>query len=529
MAESLDNQRSGLSVVTRGTLLLFAGTLVYIGATFVWRVLLVRTLPASGWNAFSDSITIVSAVAAVGGLGLQNTLARNLPYSSSDAERRSVVRIGLIYGGLSCVAIPIALYFAAPVIGTAIGSPTVTLGIRVLGLAVGFHQAANLVTAIFQGFEDVWPYAIFVQILGPALFVVLLGAAYARPDLGVTFPLALWAYAAAYGFALGLSLVYTWFGLPRRLPPGPRAPGLTVPTLLFALPLLGVAVLGFLDGYADTIILGVVNFSEVGTYVASLTLVRLLPIGVSALSFIMLPVTARLLRMGDRLAAETTFATATKWTTVVSLPLFLLFVFLPSPSLRLVYGPSYSTITLPLIIAGTGAFFSTIVGPSAAVQIALARTRFLLVNSGISVTTDVLLALWLVPLYGLTGAAVAWAVATSLYPGLAVAELAYYDAIHPFRRTYVLPLVATGGPAAILLTAARLVQVPDWSLIPMGVGLALFYILMIIVTRSVDEGDSMLLGVMERFLGVRLEFVRRLGAFGRRAGSRPEKNVPGRP
>ncbi len=475
---------------------------------------MVRTLSATDWDAFSDSIAIASVVAMVGGLGLQNTLARNLPYSTHEPERRALVRTGLLYGGLSCVAIPVGLYFAGPTIGAATGSSAVTLGVQVIGLAWGFYEGATLLTAIFQGFEVVWPYALFVYILGPILFVGLIVGAYVDPALGISYSFALWSYAAAYGIAFGLALVYTWRGLPKHLPPGPRAVGRTVPTLLFALPLLGVAVFSYLNGYADTIVLGAVHFSEVGTYVASLTLVRLLPIGVTALSFIMLPVTARLVRTGDRSAAETTFATATKWTTVFSLPLFLVFVFLPGPSLLLVYGPSYSSITVPLMIAGTGGFLSTIVGPSAAVQIALARTRLLLVNASISVAADVILAVILVPPYGMDGSAIAWGVAATIYPVLAVAELARLDHIHPFRRTYVLPLIATAVPAALLLTALRFVYVPGWSLIPIGLLLALFYLLMIVLTRSVDEGDSLLLGIVERFLGLRLGFVRRIGAWG---------------
>ncbi len=521
MAEPAEPSRSGLNVVTRGTLLLFAATLVFIGASFVWRVLLVRTLSATDWDAFSDSIAIASVVAMVGGLGLQNTLARNLPYTTSDPERRALVRTALLYGGLSCVAIPVALYFAGPAIGAATGSSAVTLGVQIIGLAWGFYEAATLLTAIFQGFEVVWPYAVFVYVVGPVLFVGLLGAAYADPALGISYPFALGAYAAAYGIAFGLALAYTWRSLPTRLPRGSRAPDRTVPTLLFALPLLGVAVFSYLNGYADTIVLGTVHFSEVGTYVASLTLVRLLPIGVTALSFIMLPVTARLLRTGERAAAETTFATATKWTTVFSLPLFLIFVFLPGPSLLLVYGPAYSSITLPLMIAGTGGFLSTIVGPSAAVQIALAHTRLLLVNASVSVAADVILALVLVPPYGMTGSAIAWAIAAVAYPGLAAAELAYLDRIHPFRRTYVLPLIATALPAALLLTGLRFVHVPGWSLIVLGALLAVFYVLMIVATRSVDQGDSMLLGIVERLIGHRLDFARRIGAWGLRRGGAP--------
>lgn len=519
MAQPEDNSRSGLSSVTRGTLFLFTATLVLVGANFVWRILLVRGLSPTDWDAFSESIALVSVVATVGGLGLPNTVARNLPYASSDDERRAIVRVALLVGGFSCVAIPVSMYLVGPAIGNALGSSAVGFGIQVLGFSYGLYAATSLLAALFQGFEDVRPNALFLQILAPTLFVALLAIAYVLPPNGIDYSLALWSYAASNAVAFLLAVLYTYRYLPRRLPRGPRTPHRTIPTMVFALPLLGVAVFGYLNGYADTLVLGAYNFPQVGTYVASLTLARLLPIGVAALAFIMLPVTARLLRDKDHAAAELTYATATKWTTVFSLPLFLLFVFLPGPSLEFVYGSGYSSITLPLTIATTGAFLATVVGPSAAVQVAFARTRLLLINSAVSVAVDVLLALWLVPAHGMTGAAIAWAVATAVYPVMAVAELAAFDRIHPLRRTYLVPLGITAVISAAALTLLGMTSISGWVLVPVGVGLGLLYVLMIVVTRSVDEGDGLLLGVVERLVGRRLELARRIGAWSMRGSA----------
>lgn len=515
MGATEEGSRSGLGVVTRGTLLLFTATLVLVGANFASRVILVRGLSPTDWNAFSYSVALVSILATVGGLGLPNTVARNLPYAQSDDERRAIVRVALLVGGLSCAVIPVVLYFAGPPIGAALGSSLVGFAVQVLGVAYAFYAASGLLVALFQGYEDVRPNAIFVQILAPSLFVVFLLAALLSPAESIDYTVALWAYTGANGAAFGVAALYTWRQLPRRLPAGPRKPHTTVPTILFALPLLGVAVFGYLNGWADTLVLGGYNFPEVGTYTASLTLARLLPIGVTALAFILLPVTARLLRRGEVDAARTTYATATKWTTVFSLPLFLLFVFLPSASLGFVYGSNYAAITVPLQIAVTGAFLATVVGPAAAVQVAFARTRLLLINSVVSAGADVVLALVLVPTYGMTGAATAWAVAAILYPVLAVVELAVLDGIHPFRRTYVAPLIASAVPLALALSFVP-VTLPGWSLPPLGIGLALFFVLMIVLTRSVDAGDRQLLEVVEHILGRRLVLVRRLGTWGRK-------------
>ena len=58
-----------------------------------------------------------------------------------------------------------------------------------------------------------------------------------------------------------------------------------------------------------------------------------------------------------------TYATVTKWMLVFSLPLFLLFIFLPQRSLGLVFGPPNSLVVEPLQLTAAGAFLATVLVP----------------------------------------------------------------------------------------------------------------------------------------------------------------------
>lgn len=524
--DSLPTSRSDVGIVTRGTLVYFVGTLLFIGMSFVWRVILIRTLSLEGWSEFSDALAIVGSVATVGGLGLQYALARNIPRASSDAERRAIVRSGLFIGGLSCAAAPIALYFAGPVIASATGSGGLGLAVQLLGLAYGLSSAVVIFAAVFQGFENVWPLSLFGLILGPTLFVAALAALYVLPGARLGLSTVLWAYVGAWMVTFAAAVLYTSVRLPRVLPAGPRTHGQAVPLVLFALPLLGVAIASFLSGYADTIILGAHQLVNVGAYVATLTLSRLLPIAVGALASIMLPVTSRLLKNHDRRNAELIYVTATKWTAVFALPLFLVFAFLPSDSLGLVYGPGYASTTVLLSITAVGAFLSTVMGPAAAVQMAVGQTRLLFANAGASLAVDVVIALLLVPGYGAVGAAVAWSAAVCVYPGLTVAELALLEGLHPFRRAYFVPLLVTGLPGALVLYAASHVSFTFWAVIPITVVLAAIYVLAVPLTGSVDMGDGLLLEVVEGYLGRRVELAHRFLAWGSRYGTHAEPTLP---
>jgi O-antigen/teichoic acid export membrane protein len=507
--------KAGLSTVTRGTLFLVVATLLLVLFNFVARVLLVRGLSTVDWTDYSVGFTLSLVLSALGTLGLPNAVARSLPYSSSDDERRTIVRTALWGGVAAALAVGIGLWFLGPWIGEALGSSAIGFGVRLFAIAIAATIVATILASVFQGYADVTPNALFVQILDPALFVVLLLAAVAIPSIGLTYVSALVAYAIANVLALVAIAVYTVRRLPHRLPPGRGSPEAGRRLFRFAAPLFVVGAMSSLAGSGDTLVLAVYHTAQVGAYSASITLARLVQIGISAASYIFLPVAARFYRRDDPRSVRLTYATVTKWMVLFSLPLFCLFVFLAGPSLEFVYGPKYGSVVLPLEITVFGSFLVTVLGPASTTQLALGRGRALAINSVVSGLADVGLALVLVPRYGDVGAAIAWASAGVLFAALCLAGIVAENGTHPFHRHFLLPLGATALPVLLGLLAFAS-GIRWWLLPPIGLGIAGLFVIAVVATRSVDDGDRLLLGAIEGLLGIRLPLVRRLGRWATR-------------
>ncbi len=502
--------RDGLSTVTLGTIFLIVATFLFVFLTFLSRVLIVRSIGAD-WGAFSFGYTAAGILAAVGSLGLTLAIPRSLPYSTSEAERRTIVRTGFVLGSAGAGVATVALGLSAPSIGAALRSPSIGFGLEFFAVAMGCGIVANLIAAVFQGFSDVAPNAIFVQILTPAVFLGLLVGSIAVPPHRITYTASLLAYALAAVLTTAALVVYAVRRLPRYLPAGPGAAGARDRLLRFTAPLFVVGAMVTLLGSGDTLVLGVYRgATAVGTYTASLTLARLVQVGINAAAYIFLPVASRFVRRGDSVGVRLTYATVTKWLVVFSMPLFFLFFLLPGESLGFVYGPAYATTVLPLQITVVGAFATTILGPSSVAQVAYGYTRLLAYNAVAAGTADVVIALVLVPRMGYGGAAIAWAAAAVLYAALSLAEVAASDGIHPFRRDFVVPLAVTGIPVAVVFVVLR-PAVPWWALPPLGLVLAGLFVLVVIATRSIDEGDRLLLDAVERMIGRPLPLVRRIG------------------
>ena len=515
MSTSGDGVREGLSSVTQGTLFLLVASLAYVAINFVARVLVVRNITPDEYSAYSLALTLSGVVAAIGTLGLPSAIARSLPFAGSDPERRSIARITLLLGVAAGLLGAGLLFVFAPWLGSSLASSTLgpgtlALAIQFFSITVATSVLSTLIAATFQGYEDVTPNALFLQIVSPALYVGFLVGVLALPAHTLNYFDTLVTYAAANVATLVLLVAYLLRRLPKHLPVGPREPSAVRPYLWFALPLFVVTVMSTLTGSGDTLVLGIYHSSEVGTYSASLTLARLLQVGVSAASYIFLPVAAKFLRRNDTGSIELTFTTVTKWMIVFSLPLFLLFFFLPSQSLGFVYGSKYTLVTLPLDLAVVGAFVTTLLGPAPTVQVAYGRTRLLAYNAIIAGLLDVAIAFALVPTYGYVGAAIAWGCANAVYSALSLVEVGWMDRIHPFRQHFVLPLLLTAAPVGLVLGILH-PRVAWWTLPPIGLGVAGLFVLLVLVTRSVDVGDAMLLDTVERLLGRPLPFVRRLG------------------
>lgn len=504
--------REGLSSVTKGTLFLLVSTLTLVGLTFVSRVIVVRGISPSEWSAYSFDLALAGVLSAVGSLGLPNSVARSLPYAPSDDERRTIIRATLWIGSAAAIVTSVLLYIFAQPIGDTLGSSEIAVGLEYFPIAVGATILSTLIASIFQGYEDVTPNALFVQIVNPALFVAFLTVAIALPPTGLTYIGTLVAYAASTAVTLGLLVAYLLRRLPKRIAPGPLAPAALPRFLRFTAPLFVVSVMVAVAGSGDTLVLGIYHHNDVGTYTASLTLARLLPIGIAAAAYIFLPVASKFFRQNEIASIGTTYTTVTKWMLLVSLPLFLLFFFLPSSSLGFVYGPKYTSIVVPLQISVTGAFVTTVLGPAPTAQVAFGQTGLLASNSIVAGIVDVVVAFALVPAYGYVGAAVAWGVASAAYTGLSAVQIAILSGIHPFHRHFVVPVAATAVPVGLALGLVH-PTLPWWSLPILGFGIAGLFILLVVVTRSVDEGDRLLLEAVERLVGRPLPFVRRLGRY----------------
>lgn len=516
-----------LKSLGHGSIITLVGQLALIIATFGTRVLLVTYLPSALYGDLALGLSITSIVSNLAGLGIPNAVARQLAHTVDPKTRWKLVVLSLEISIPLAALSGLALYLLAPALGSVFRNDAdLPVVLQFLSVNMAFGIVSGVLAAFFQGNEDALPNSLFTMIIYPALTVAFLWVALPRSaDLAT----ALWAYIVASTAMLVGITIYTLSprGFPWRRSGSAElvhgtAPALTwVGLASFALPLALVALATSAVGTADTIVLGLFrSASDVGAYSSVLPLARLVALAVGALAYIMLPVTSRLHRLDDLAELRRSYATITKWIVMLSLPFFLVFAFLPGPSLSFVYRttylgePGYGDTPLLLQITCIGSLLATVMGPSASVLIGLGRFRLLIYNTVASALVDVGLAFVLSPFLGAVGAAVAFAAATALLPMLSTAQTYHIARVHPFTPQLLKPLAVVALPVGALL--AFLYGPLHWwpgSVAIVGVALLILVISLgsVAATLSIEQADGHLLEVVEEYLGRPLPTVRRIG------------------
>ncbi len=504
--------------IGRGTTLLVVGTILLLALSFVGRVLVARLVSVEAWGEFNLGLAATGLVLVVAMLGMTQSIARTLSYRTDPGERWAVIRWSIaVTAGVSVVS-SLAVYLLATPLAAVFHNPGLVPVFQLLSITIGFTIVSSVLAAIFQGFEDVRPNVWFNQILDPALFVVFL-ALFVLFHLRLTG--VLWAYLLCNAVAMVAFIVYSVRQLPKTLPRPAVVPSSAPPELWhLTLAFWGVVSFNFLTGFADTLILGLYRpETTVGYYSAAMTLARLLILASQALTFIFLPVTARLLRRGDLGAIRRTYLLGTRWTILLLFPLFLLFFADPSLSLAAIFGQRYTPAALSLAVLSLAAFAGALLGPVNAALAGLGEARNQLAASSISAVVNIGLSLSLIPAYGLLGATAAWSVARILFPVLSLALLYRGYNLSPFAKTLFVPVaisLAIGLPA---FYGIGLLHPPHWVVIPMVLGAAGLFVGVVLLTGTLLPGDLVFVEFAERVFGIRLDWLRKFLA--RRLGSPP--------
>lgn len=381
-----------------------------------------RTLGANAWGEFSLSMSLITFAAIIAAAGFDTFLLKTASSrgntSLSSPLYQKIARISFL---LSIITAAI-LYISAPVIaGSFFNNPGLEYSFKIASAAIPPYAFLNINAGLLQGLKQLKKY-VFIRFVshhagGLLLFLLLL---YFQRDHHIV----ILAYTLSLYLFAGLSYLWTRKAAPFENGPfaATEKPSGTRALLMNGFPFMLAALLFFMKGWIDTVMIGVfMNETDVGIYNITLKLTAVLGITLSAVSAVSTPLYSEAYASGNIQKLKEHVSKSSAIVFYTSLPLFLILILFPENILSL-FGDEFTAGTTALIILAAGGFINAYFGAAGYLMNMTGSEVVLQYITLVAVAVGILLNYYLIPPYGLTGAAGAttltiagWNIACALY------------------------------------------------------------------------------------------------------------------
>lgn len=452
--------------VVRGTFFGIIGTVAGTGLGFVAQIVLARALGPDEYGIWALTVLILNFCVMIAGLGLRQGITRFIGLHRGNQNVAGVAYVAWVGLGIvliTSLGMSLLVFGLAPLIARILEMLELSPVIQIAVWAVIPSTLLSIFIAVLRGYEDI-RLATLVQTfirsllwLG-AIAIVLLIAVENANAAHVA-----WIYLSVQIIVLLIAII-----LVSRHEAGSNIAGHlsdfglgslqhSKPLLVFSIPLLLSGFTTFVWTQSDKFMLGYfLSARDVGSYNVAFQVARLSPIFFLALGSIFLPVISKVIAQGDYTKIQDIYFRVTKWGLLASSLIILpLFVF-PNALLEW-FGPEYTNAFTALRFLLISYLIQAITGPNGTTLVALGQTKFIAYYTLLGATMNVGVNWYLIPLFGIEGAAFASVASVFVMNLLAFWWLYHAYRISPFNWGYTflgasVIVLAIGGALIVDIT-----------------------------------------------------------------------------
>lgn len=417
------------SLFTKLTGLLFA---------YLFSFAVARFFNAEAWGMFSLALSLIAFSAILGSAGIDLAM---LKISASQNDKKNLLSVYrtafIVISGLSLFFSLAAFLLSEWIANSLFNNTELAPVFRVASFGVFPYCLLNLNARILQGLKKINKY-VFIRFvshhLAALLLLVILYLFWKQNQIIL--------YAYVGGLYLILCLSFIWLKKESIQPFKSRVSGENTFTysllLKMSMPLLFANTLIFFKGWMDTIMVGFfMTEHDVGVYNIALKISGLLLFVLTSVNAVIAPSFSKLFsqnKLGE-LQSITLFSTSLIF--YATLPLFLILIIFPEQILS-IFGSEFMLGKDVLIILSIGSFLSAIAG-SVGYLMQMTDSQHAFQNiTLIAAVTGFILNLYLIPHYGIEGAAISTCITMIFWNGLCVFYIKYkyniLTAYVPFLR-----------------------------------------------------------------------------------------------
>lgn len=470
-----DRSQARMRGLARGVMINLAGAAIMAVCVFGTTVAVTRGLSKVQAGVFFSVTSLFLLANAVGQLGTDTGLVYFL------SRARALGRGDTIPRYIRTATRPVVLCASVMTVGFLAFAPQLasltnphnvaeaTSYLRVLAFFIPLAALENVTLAATRGLGTMRANAAVEQFGRPVLQLLLV--------VTVVWMSQLHALGLAWGLAYlpAAVVAVVWLrSLTKRLgaPVGALDTAVGIEFWRFTAPRALASVAQVAMQRLDIVLVGALAGGvQAAIYAAATRFLVVGQMGNRAISMAVQPRLGQSLATNDQVGARHLYRVSTAWLVSLTWPLYLsLLVF--GSQLMHVFGRGYNAGSVVLVILASSMLLATGCGMVTIVLTMAGRTSWNLVNVLTALGVNVGLDLWLIPKYGLRGAAIGWAAAIVVQNLLPLSQIALALRLHPFGRATaaaaLISLVSFGAVPLALRTSIG----PGWPSLVVGLAAA---------------------------------------------------------
>jgi len=431
------------SKIAKETTVTFSGLVYGNFNRYLYSALLARWVGAEflGIYSLANAIMLISEVVAK--MGLETGVMRFVSRLNPELDQEKIQKIiasALKMTTIFSLVIMVALIISSGAIVKNILNepPLLKLVIIIFAIAIPFN-ALTLVSAFAtQGFKRLKYKILVTQFLNPTLLLTTMVICYwfISAESALMAPMLI---TGIIGFFVMLGVLKKVTGVSNN-----QIMKAKVDTSLlnFSYPLMFVTILQTFMHWMDILMLGYfTDATTVGLYHPAARTAGLLQALLLSFISIYAPMMAQFHREGDRKKMDDTYKLVSRWLLMCAIPISAIFIIFPG-KVMLLFGPEYLPSAKILVILTGATFIQAIFGAAGPTLSMSGHTKLVLWNTIGAFALNFSLNIFLIPNYGIIGAAIATLTSLIVVGFARTIEVSVILKMNFFDRKVIKPIFA---------------------------------------------------------------------------------------
>lgn len=428
-----------LTDITKKSSYVFLGKIIGVIFGLIMNLVIARLYGAELYGRFIYIYTFISFFPSLTSLGLRNGLIYFIPKytANNDTEKRNTLISNsfILTTLLSSIVIVLVSLNSDFVSTNLLNNSELSPLIKIMSPLIILLTLNTISQGVFRGKMEIKDFIIGKDLLMPSIKLVVVTALY---FLGLRIE------GLILGYYIGFIVLVVYYLIKIVLNNNIRFKDIKLKnrkliytTFKFSLPVFLSGFIGFFVSKTDTFMIGYfLEDSDVGVYNIALRVGTMSGFILTAFNTTFAPVISDLYSQNKIKRLESIYKVITKWIFSITLIAFLLITIF-STEIMMVFGSEFKIGAYALIFIALGQIANVIVGSAGYINTMTGNPQYSLYNNFVVLFLNISLNYFLIPLYGINGAAIATAVSVLIANLIRLYFVYKKLKIHPYNLAYI--------------------------------------------------------------------------------------------